>query len=185
MNSILSKIFIFAAGAAIGSVVTYKFMEKKCNDRFDEEVEKQLKSERDHFEKQLHNKEKEVRYERERRAYSELLYKNGYYDSSENDDEEKQEDENMDEPYVISPDELGDCDYEIVSLTFYQDNTLADELGNIIEGDELEETVGGRSLTQFGEYEDDSVFVRNDRLQTDYEIQLDMINYSDAWGEQE
>ena len=46
--------------------------------------------------------------------------------------------------------------------------------------DDVEEIVGEESLTHFGEYEDDSVFVRNDRLKCDYEILLDQRNYSDV-----
>ena len=44
----------------------------------------------------------------------------------------------------------------------------------------MDEIVGKESLNHFGEYEDDSVFVRNDRLKRDYEILLDQRNYSDV-----
>ena len=45
--------------------------------------------------------------------------------------------------------------------------------------DEIEETIGKSSLTRFGEYEPDSVFVRNDRLKCDYEILLDERSYAE------
>ena len=48
------------------------------------------------------------------------------------------------------------------------------------EVDDVDEIVGEESLNHFGEYEDDSVFVRNDRLKCDYEILLDQRNYSDV-----
>ena len=44
----------------------------------------------------------------------------------------------------------------------------------------MDEIVGEESLNHFGEYEDDSVFVRSDRLKCDYEILLDQRNYSDV-----
>ena len=37
--------------------------------------------------------------------------------------------------------------------------------------------VGLDSLTHFGQYEDDSVYVRNDERMTDYEILLDIRGY--------
>lgn len=83
-------------------------------------------------------------------------------------------------PYVISPDEFGemeDEDYDKVSVTYYADGVLADEYDEVVEN--VDEIVGEESLTHFGEYEDDSVFVRNDKLKCDYEILLDQRNYSD------
>ena len=53
MNDNLSKVFIFVAGAAIGSVVTLKFLEEKYKRIADEEIE----SVKETFEKAL---EKEI-----------------------------------------------------------------------------------------------------------------------------
>ena len=69
-------------------------------------------------------------------------------------------------------------EYERISLTYYDDQVLTDENDKIIE--DIEETIGIDSLTHFGEYEDDSVFVRNDERQCDYEILLDRRKYSDV-----
>ena len=55
---------------------------------------------------------------------------------------------------------------------------LTDENDEIIE--DVEETVGFESLNHFGEYEDDSVFVRNDARKCDYEILLDQRTYSEV-----
>lgn len=82
-------------------------------------------------------------------------------------------------PYVISPEEFGEGEeYEKISLTYYADQVLADENDELVE--DVEGAVGFESLTHFGEYEDDSVFVRNDRLKCDYEILLDQRTYSDV-----
>ena len=86
----------------------------------------------------------------------------------------------MDEPYVISPEEFDENeDYNTVSLTYYADGVLTDERDNVIV--DVDSIVGEDSLNHFGEYEDDSVFVRNDELQTDYEILLDTRNYGDIY----
>lgn len=82
-------------------------------------------------------------------------------------------------PYVISPDEFGEFeDYERISLSYYADQILADEDDEKVE--DVDNVVGLESLTHFGEFEDDSVFVRNDRLKCDYEILLDQRTYSDV-----
>lgn len=74
-------------------------------------------------------------------------------------------------PYVISPDEFGEFDgYTQVSLTYFADGVLSDEYGAVV--DNVEEIVGD-ALNHFGEYEDDSVFVRNDAKRCDYEILQD------------
>ena len=81
-------------------------------------------------------------------------------------------------PYVISPDEFGEFeDYERISLSYYADQILADEDDEKVE--DVDNVVGLESLIHFGEFEDDSVFVRNDRLKCDYEILLDQRTYSD------
>ena len=82
-------------------------------------------------------------------------------------------------PYVISPEEFGEFeDYERISLSYYADQILADEDDEKVE--DVDNVVGLESLIHFGEFEDDSVFVRNDRLKCDYEILLDQRTYSDV-----
>lgn len=81
-------------------------------------------------------------------------------------------------PYIITPDEFGELgDYETISLTYYSDDVLADDADQIV--DDIDETVGNDALIHFGEYEEDSVFVRNDRRKTDYEILRDYRKYAD------
>jgi hypothetical protein len=85
----------------------------------------------------------------------------------------------MNAPYVITPEEFGERDdYETASLTYFADGILADDTDQMVE--DVDDTVGTDSLTHFGEYEDDSVFVRNDDLKCDYEILLDVRKYADV-----
>lgn len=62
------------------------------------------------------------------------------------------------------------------SLTYFADGVLADECGEIV--DDVEEIIGD-GLDHFGEYEDDSVFVRSDAKRCDYEILKDLRDFSD------
>lgn len=80
---------------------------------------------------------------------------------------------------VISPDEFGEMDeYEQISLTYYADGVLTDDNDAVI--DDVDSTVGKDALDHFGEYEDDSVYVRNDVLKCDFEILLDQRDYSEV-----
>lgn len=80
-------------------------------------------------------------------------------------------------PYVISPDEFGEMEeYTKVSLTYFDDDILSDENGIIV--DDPEELIGD-ALDHFGEYEDDSVFVRSDVKRCDYEILRDLRSYAE------
>ena len=80
-------------------------------------------------------------------------------------------------PYVITPEEFDEEGYETISLTYYADGVLTDEQDFPIE--DVEDTVGNDALNSFGEYEDDSVYVRDDDKGIDYEILLDVRKYSD------
>ena len=85
------------------------------------------------------------------------------------------------EPYVISPAEFGEIEnYETMTLIYYNDGILADSDNNRV--DDIESCIGYESLNHFGEYEDDSVYVRNDDAMTDYEVLLDESNYADLEG---
>ena len=89
------------------------------------------------------------------------------------------EDENVNRPYVITPEDFSENaeDYEVVSLNYYADGVVTDENDDLL--DDIEETIGLESLEHFGEYEDDSVYVKNDDLEILYEILLDHRKYSD------
>ena len=116
--------------------------------------------------------------------YTAKLREHGYTNYADIEPETKKEEEDeefMDigTPYVIPPEEFGEFDdYEEIGLTYYADQVLTDDDDELVE--DIEDTVGFDSLNHFGEYEDDSVFVRNDRLKCDYEILLDHRKYSDV-----
>lgn len=84
------------------------------------------------------------------------------------------------EPYTIAPEEYGEKDdYDTKSWTYYSDFVLVDEEGEIISDPE---SIIGNALSQFGEYEDDSVCVRNDNTECDYEILKHEKTFSEVYG---
>lgn len=176
----------FFAGAALGSAGTWYFTKKKYEQIAQEEIDSVKKvfsykrSESDKAKPEVHSV---VEVENKNISdYAKELSRAGYTNYSNVEKPEKKETETKvktDAPYVIPPEQFGEYDdYTKISLTFFSDHILADEDDEMVE--DVEDVVGFESLNHFGEYEDDSVFVRNDRLKADYEILLDLRKYSDV-----
>lgn len=106
-------------------------------------------------------------------------YANAYMSSKYNGSENVIEKE----PYVISADRYGEYDsYSCINLTYYDgDCTLADSSDTVIE--DIEKVVGD-ALDHFGDdpNDPDTVFVRNERYMTDYEINRDERSYLEMCG---
>lgn len=81
-----------------------------------------------------------------------------------------------DEPYIISPDDFMASSYESSTLLYYADGVLADDDNNVISS--YIGLIGPKALNSFGQYQEDTVFVRNDKLKTDFEIILDTREFS-------
>lgn len=194
MNSKGLIFLAFIAGTGIGSVCTWQLLKQKYELIAQKEIDsvKAVYAERKIVEKAGKSfaegfrdgfKVAEDRTPKDAddvdfKKYVSIIQKEDYTDYSRTVEEKKGE-AFVEKPYVISPEEFGEFEeYEKISLTYYADKVLADE--NDEEVDDVEEIVGKESLNHFGEYEDDSVFVRNDRLKCDYEILLDQRNYSDV-----
>ena len=178
----------FVLGVAVGSVVTWRYVEKKYEQIAQDEIDsvKEVFSKREtEF---TEDTEVQIKADNAKKKpsiieYAAWLRKRGYTNYSDMVDEKpeevKEEPMSVDKPYVIAPEEFGELDdYETISLIYYADQILADDNDVIV--DDVEDVVGFDSLNSFGEYEDDSVFVRNDRLKCDYEILLDQRKYSDV-----
>lgn len=189
MKNTLSKLLIFVAGAAIGSVATWKIVEEKYKQIAQDEIDSVREAYRERH-KYIEAHEEAVKENLEiLKAESEKIAeakKKEYVDYrtvakeyvSEEDHEEVDKME-ASRPRVISPEEFGELyDYDQVSLTYYSDGVLTDDWDNPIE--DVDDVVGLDSLKTFGEYEDDSVFVRNDAMRTDYEILRDLRKYADV-----
>lgn len=174
-KTILSNIGMFVAGAAIGSLVTWKLVKTKYEQIAQEEID----SVKEAFSKRGEKaSEKEIDEDDSETESLEDIIDESCYKTESTDKEEKKEMNNSDRPYVITPEEFGDSDYAIISLTYYTDGTVTNEKNKIVAN--VDELIGLDSLNHFGEYEDDSVFVRNDALQIDFEILKDWRDYSEV-----
>ena len=90
----------------------------------------------------------------------------------------------QDRPYVVTPEEFGNADeYDITSLNYYADGIVSDDWGNKIE--DLEATIGEDFASHYGEYEEDAVYIRNDRLKVEYEVLKSLSKYSEMFPAEE
>ena len=191
MNDKLSKLIIFAAGAAIGSAITWKVVKTRYEqivEELENDVEYLVGREKDDKEGTDEESEEPAR-EVVRSAYEKPNLKEYAKKLEELKYNEEEDGEIMgDRPYVISPEEFGDLDdHETVTLYYYADGVLIPDDPNAepLTDEEIDEFVGKDSLNHFGEYEDDSVFVRNNTTKGDYEILRVEDNYSDISPDKE
>lgn len=177
MNNEVKFILTFALGAAVGSVATWKLLKTTYEQIAQEEID----SVKEVFSKRAKADEDEGTYEpTEADASKYKTIVNNYVGYSDKK-EEKGGSEFMDvkTPYIIPPEKFGtEDDYDEITLIYYQDGVLAyDSNDEVVE--DVDELVGPDALGSFGEYEDDSVYVRNEGHKTDYEILLSLKEYSD------
>lgn len=192
MKDTLIKGMIFVAGAAVGSLVTWKIVETKYKAIADKEINsvKQMysvKSCGDAFVQGLEDgiasvtEPIEIKEEANKivSECNDIIDKMGYTNYSNKEKEGGSEDMAYDKPYVIAPEDFGELDgYEQISLTYFDDGVLTDDDYNPVM--DVDNVVGSDFHIHFGEYEDDSVFVRNDAKKCDYEILADTRRYTDV-----
>lgn len=179
-KDLIVKVFIFAAGATIGSVTTWKVLKTKYEQIAQEEIESVKeafgKIVTEDEEGSTEDTEDDISEEdddpMDLDEYENLVGKYKYEVNETEDDEDMNE-----RPYVIAPEEFGDCDYITVNLTYYLDDVVTNELDKIIAN--VDELIGNDFASHFGEYEEDSVYVRNDKLQMDFEILKDYREFSE------
>lgn len=162
-QDLLSKVLIFATGATIGSLATWAVMKSKyryaCEKNEDiEETIKMEPAERLVPEQELADEQTMIQYNK-------LVNDSGYSGVVE----QKEEDDDVEKPYMIPPEEFDELDgYKTVTLYWYENRTLVDEMENEI--DDPEDIIGYDALKYFEVFNDDSLYVRNDARKTDYEI---------------
>jgi hypothetical protein len=188
MNNKITGLLIFTAGAAVGVLVSKKYFEAKYAQIAQEEID----SIKEFYDKKTCEDECDtdisVVKEEEVEEYKTSIQELGYGEVSDEITSNpipspSIETEPTNEPYVIPPEEYGELeDYTLIGFTYYADCVLTDENNEIVE--DVDACVGWESLKHFGDYEPDSVHVRNDRLRCDYEILRVEQTYSEVLEKQ-
>lgn len=177
MNSKIINVLVFAAGAVVGSAVTWKFV----RDRYERISREEIESVKEAFAERAATRDETIEHDdSDEEETSEDDDANAYADLVEHYTNGKGVVEDMgSEPKVISPYDFGELDeYRQFELTYYSDGVVEDEDYNIVEN--VEELIGPDALGSFGEFEDDAVFVRNDKLRADFQILKDYRTYEEA-----
>ena len=182
----MKNLLCFVAGATIGSVVTWKLIEKKYKDLADEEIESVIETFKNRKPRITKDNVKETvekvinKYKEPKEIVEDIVTSERY--SIENEEEIDEDDEpnytvniykdiEVVTPYVITPEQFGEYnEYGTKTLTYYADNVLTDEIDNPITSEEMVTMIGPDALDHFGEYEDDSVYIRDETNEMDYEI---------------
>jgi hypothetical protein len=184
MNKTLTNLFILAAGAAIGSVATWKFVKDKYRRQAQEEIDEVREYYAELMRNSSNDQDTEPAVDIPEKPTEPPMFSEqervDYANLASNYTVEKGAPVTVQIPEVITPGEFGEYGYPTVSLTYYADGVLVDEYGDVIDPADVESMIGADFERHFGEYEEDSVFVRNDRLETDYEILRDYSKYSDV-----
>lgn len=197
MNSTLSKFVTFVIGAAAGSAVTWWFTKKHYERIADQEIEDMreyygvrygVATNADEDDDPYIVREEDLPQEpavEDIRELAKLTKDLGYTDYAKTPAAPTSNAEGKSEPEpgrfeVISPEDYDTMEgFDTEALTYYADGVLTDEDDEIVDADEI---VGMDPAEHFGEYEDDSVHIRDHKLKIDYEILCDPRAYSDVWS---
>lgn len=156
-----NKILIFSLGVAVGAVASWFIAREKYRKIADDEIA----SVKEVFQRK---KKEEAELAEENATYNDL---SDVYDTESADDDVSNDGPNSQAPYIIEPDEYGqNTDNECTVLMWYGDDILTDTYD--VNVDDIDNTVGREFIDHFGENpeEPDVVYVRNDRLEMDYQI---------------
>lgn len=204
----LIYVAVFAAGAAIGSAVTWKYVKDKYERIMQEDFEqRRYDGNKNDSEESNDISEDEPTEEVERKEEVDLSNYNSLASNYKGDDpqktnytaytrKEKQypylaerdrqrlEADNVDIESIesIIPDEFGEyMSYEQITLIQYADGVMADEDDNIITNPE--ELLGDDYEDHFGENDDpDTCYFRNHKIKAEYEVIRDARRFEEVVG---
>lgn len=199
----------FVAGAAIGAVSAWFYAKQKYEKLAQEEIQCVTDAFSERLEKLARNSmqdpdvrptpeqlEKEATKPGDRNIidYAAVLSKQGYTDytkfskdeeePSVNSEPEDISDNDGNGPVIICPDDYGDIpEYEQLSWTYFADHILTDDDYSMIESAYRDKYIGAGALEHFGDYEDDAIHVRNDKLKCYIEVVIDSRLYASVVAE--
>lgn len=194
MNKKLFNVLLFTAGAAVGSLVTWKVLKA----RYERIAQEEIDSVKETWARLQGGNEPDVvndandtseddddEYDPESEEMIGYTRLAGMYSRSSDDDSESSTEGGGEDvpyingPYLITPEDYGNgnYDHDCYLLTYYADGILANDWW---EEFNVDETIGEDSVKHFGEYAENTIHVRNERLKADYEVVQDPRAYSEV-----
>lgn len=178
MNNTVAFIAGLAIGGVAGVLGARQYFKKKYEDIAQEEIDsvkEAFSRKKDSDETEDSDSANDDEPETMEEA-KQIMNDNGYFDEEIDVFEMKKSEE---APYVINDDEFGNMEdegYDMETLYYYLDGTLADGDDNRVDLDDL---IGADALNHFDEYVQDTVYVRNEKYRTDYEVLLMQRSFAD------
>ena len=194
MSNFWKTSLAFVAGAIVGGFVTKKYIEYKSqiNDEAEyEEYETQETITEDANDTSVENEETsndEIKIRSvDDEAYKKLLANLQYSIEKEAEDfiekmiPRQDEVRDTSKPYNIAPDEFEEIDeYDSDEYTYYADGYVTDSYGMPISDEDILNTIGEDFDTYFGSYDDDQIWIRNERLRMDFSVVRDIDRFVDV-----
>ena len=189
---------IFGAGVVAGAFVAARAVKEKYQQEAEEEIAemreyyRELKKESTKVETAEDDTKEESKEEpkddfkpiEELEEAKEIIKDKGYinythYNDTDIKENNKEEQVDENEIYIIDPEEYGgeNGEYDTATLTYFKDGVLADEVDEIVPYN----IIGGEeNLQPFKDYPDcNAVYVRDDNIMVDYEILRDPYQYDE------
>lgn len=169
----LKSTLIFTLGAAVGSAVTWRLLKTRYEQIVQEEI--------DSFKAKMAEKHEVSLGEPDSETSNPKTIREEYVELANNYSIEKGGSDSMKSHItVLSPDDFAeDEDYETESLIYWSDGMLSDDRGNLV--DDIDDLVGADFADHFGEYEEYSIYIRNNKYKCEYEIIQDLRKYVDVF----
>lgn len=170
----LKGTLIFALGAAVGSAVTWRLLKTKYEQIVQEEIDsfKAKMAEKHKVEADEPDKDQPTTVDTTREQYEKL--------ASTYSNEKGGSGSMKSHITILDPNEFAeDEDYETETLILWSDGILSDDRGNMV--DDIDDLVGADFEDHFGEYEDFSIYVRNEKYKCEYEIVKDLRKYDNVF----
>lgn len=163
----MKGVLCFIAGLAVGAAATW-FISSK---RYEKIIDEEIASVKEQFSK-TEKKPVPAKYNREELTnkepiddYIKKVYNEGYT-------KEKVDKTDMERPYIISQADFAEYDdYNRFTLSAYSNGVVVDCEEPDIPMDDVDEVIGLANLEEG--VQDDWIYVRNDKLKSDYEIYID------------
>lgn len=185
MNKNINTVITFMAGVAIGVLTTYKIAETKYQNIADEEIKSVIETftgrkpsnkvssnDGGHDVDMSKNDILDYKNNVDRFGYS-TISKQTSKNNEEVEDKMSAVKEYTDKIYIISPDDYNTLDgFDAETFYYSADNYLLNSDCEVVPDDEINILMGHDPYGHFGEYEDDSVHIRNEDRMCDYEILL-------------
>jgi hypothetical protein len=184
-KSIIRDLIIFLSGAAIGALIANKLVKNEYEEDYKDPVSEMSDEAWERRCREVYDtttdEDPVVTTETKlikRKPGSERIAYDKVYPFKRNEEDTVVTDTNP--PSIITSEQFADehLDFDKVTLYYYdEDDTLTNENEEIISDPAL--LIGEEALVKFGEnpYDDDTVYVRNERFGADYEIIRLHLNY--------